>query len=79
MRFIVKAALAGVITYAGYRAVKAAAPQGVERFLADVRAGMAERDGQLREALGLDHPGAEPMTPSAARAVIDDPTGPAPR
>ncbi len=76
MRLIVKAALAGVVTYAAYRAVKAFAPQGVERFVAEVRAGMAEREGQLREALGLDPAGANPMPADDARALVDDPAGP---
>jgi hypothetical protein len=79
MRFIVKAAIVGLITYAAYRAVKAVAPQGVDNFVSDVRKGMAERESQLREALGLDPAGPDPMTAEAARAVIDDPTGPAPR
>ncbi len=76
MRLLVKAALAGGVTYAAYRAVKAFAPQGVDRFVSDVRAGMAEREGQLREALGMDPAGADPMSAEAARTVIDDPTGP---
>jgi hypothetical protein len=79
MRFVVKAALAGVATYAAYRAVKAFAPRGMDRFIADVKDGMAEREAQLREALGLDPSGTEPLAPETARAVIDDPTGPAPR
>ena len=79
MRLIVKAAIAGAVAYAAYRAVKAVAPEGVDRFVSDVRAGMAEREGQLREALGIDPAGPDPMTAEAARAVIDDPARPAPR
>lgn len=54
MRLVVKVAVAGLATYAAYRAVKAFAPEGVKGFVAQVKAGMGEREAQLREALGLD-------------------------
>ena len=54
MRLWVKAAIVGVASYAVYRAVKYVAPDGVGAFVGQVRSGSAEREAELREALGLD-------------------------
>lgn len=41
-----------------------------------VREGMAEREGQLRAALGLDvAPGTAPLGRRASRALLEDPAG----
>ena len=76
------------------KAAQAYTPAGVAHGLADfgdglrelaaaVREGMAEREDELRLALGIDTDTvAEPETagrrldPAAARALLDDPTGP---
>ena len=59
---------------------------GLRELAAAVREGMAEREGELRLALGIDagttEPGTtEPGTPArldaaSARALLDDPTAP---
>jgi len=52
---------------------------GLRRFAASVREGMAEREGELRFALGIDtRTLPEERRPDAAgvRAILDDPTGP---
>jgi hypothetical protein len=76
------------------KAAEAYTPTGVAHGLADfgdglrelasaVREGMAEREGELRLALGIDAGTAEDPEASAARldaasarALLDDPTGP---
>lgn len=73
MRMVVKVALAGLVTYAAYRAVRAFAPTRVSTFFVDLRAGMTEREAQLREALGLE--AGITLTPEQARALVDDPAG----
>jgi hypothetical protein len=54
--------------------------QTVREFADDVRAGMAERDGELREALGIDGNGAPPhdLDADAVREMFraDPPAGP---
>lgn len=83
-RALLTAAVAGVVSYAAYRAVRHFAPQGVEAFARQVKEGMAEREAQLREALGAEagvvdeaHPARHgtPMTAQEARALVDDPAG----
>lgn len=87
-RALLAAAVVGAVSYAAYRAVQHFAPQGVDAFARQVKEGMAEREAQLREALGAEagidveaghHPrhGA-PMTAQQARDLIDDPAGLAP-
>ena len=72
------------------KAAQAYTPSGVAHGLADfgdglrelaaaVREGMAERESELRVALGIDAEtgGQDPRLDSAAaRALLDDPTGP---
>ena len=53
---------------------------GLRELAAAVREGMAEREGELRHALGIDtgtEEGGEParLDPQAARDLLDDPTG----
>jgi hypothetical protein len=84
-RALLTAAVVGAVSYAAYRAVQHFAPQGVEAFARQVKDGMAEREAQLREALGAEA-GVEddaahrarhgsPMTAQEARDLIDDPAG----
>jgi hypothetical protein len=55
---------------------------GLRELAAAVREGMAERESELRLALGIDaetggvEPGAGRLDAAAARALLDDPTGP---
>jgi hypothetical protein len=84
-RALLAAAVVGAVSYAAYRAVQHFAPQGVDAFARQVREGMAEREAQLREALGAEagldddathtarHGSA--MTAQEARDLIDDPAG----
>lgn len=46
----------------------------ITRFREDVRAGMVQREQELRDALGLDVP--EQLDPEAARRLLQDPAGP---
>lgn len=46
---------------------------GLRELAAAVREGMAERESELRVALGVD---AGTLDPETARELIDDPTGP---
>jgi hypothetical protein len=66
------------------KTVEAYSPAGVGRSLASVgdglreiaeviREGMAEREEELRAALGVD---AEMLDPQAAQSLMQDPTGP---
>jgi hypothetical protein len=55
---------------------------GLRELAAAVREGMAEREGELRLALGIDagtavdpEAGAARLDAAAARALLDDPTG----
>ena len=51
---------------------------GMRELAAAVREGMAEREGELRLALGIDTETAgEPsrLDPASARALLEDPTG----
>jgi hypothetical protein len=68
------------------RTLEAYTPQGMSSSLAglaeaarelaaDVREGMAERERELRVALGVD---AGTIDPERAQTLIDDPTGPVP-
>jgi hypothetical protein len=54
--------------------------QAVSEFADDVRVGMAERDGELREALGIDGDGGPPddLDADTVRAMFraGPPTGP---
>lgn len=55
--------------------------QALREMAEVVREGMAERESELRYALGIDtgtaeQRPAEPMTGAQARALLDDPTGP---
>ena len=42
-------------------------------FAEEVRAGMAHREAELREALGMDTAHAAPLTPAEAADLIDHP------
>lgn len=86
VRTLVKVAVVGAVSYAAYRAVQHLAPQGVDRFVRDVRDGMAEREAQLREALGAEalgdeashsarHAAGARLTATQARDLLDDPAG----
>ncbi len=56
--------------------VLAAALAEASELLADIRAGMVEREEQLRRAIGLDEPAPGTATdPAAARELLDDPAG----
>ncbi len=84
-RALLTAAAVGAVSYAAYRAVRHFAPQGVDAFARQVRDGMAEREAQLREALGAeaatdsdeghDPSHGSPLTAEEARDLIDDPAG----
>ena len=53
--------------------------EGLREMAEAVREGMAERETELRYALGLDTgtlPGGREMTDEQARALIEDPTSP---
>jgi hypothetical protein len=54
--------------------------QAVREFADDVRVGMAERDGELRQALGIDGDGGPPrdLDADTVRELLrsDPPTGP---
>jgi hypothetical protein len=53
--------------------------EGLREMADAVREGMAEREAELRFALGMDTgtlPDGRDMTPAQARALIDDPTSP---
>lgn len=86
-RALLTAAVVGAVGYAAYRAVQHFAPQGVDTFARQVKEGMAEREAQLREALGAEA-GIEDdghtarhgsrMSAQEARDLIDDPAGLAP-
>lgn len=95
MKRLVVAGLAVAAGYGVYRLARAWAPdhltQRARDFAAAVREGMAEREGELREALGMEagvghadagsggaHMSAvpAPLDAAAARALLDDPTGP---
>jgi hypothetical protein len=53
-----------------------AEPFSLGAFLRGVRTHMAEREAQLRQALGLDDPDADgPIDPTEAAALLDDPAG----
>jgi hypothetical protein len=80
--------LAAAVLGTGYAVVRVAswyAPEGVRRaagdFATTVRNVSAEREAQLREALGLaietDALGADDdgLTPEVRAALLDDPTG----
>jgi hypothetical protein len=53
--------------------------EGLRELAAAVRDGMAEREAELREALGIDvatpEAPAAPLDPRSARDLLDDPTG----
>jgi hypothetical protein len=89
------AGLAMAAGYGVYRLARAWAPDDLaERahdFAAAVREGMAQREAELREALGMEAGGAytdagtsgadpfavpAPLDSAAARALLDDPAGP---
>ncbi|HOA57507.1 MAG TPA: hypothetical protein PKI09_05900 [Dermatophilaceae bacterium] len=56
--------------------VLAAALVEASSVVADIRAGMAEREEQLRLALGLDaESGGARLDPQATRDLLDDPAG----
>ena len=76
------------VTSTATQAAEAFTPAGVGRGLSDladalreladeVRAAMAEREVELREALGLAEDGSaqQPASPASAAALLDDPTG----
>lgn len=50
---------------------------GMRELAAAVREGMAEREGELRLALGIDTDTEEAarLDPTSARALLEDPTG----
>jgi hypothetical protein len=53
--------------------------EGLREMAEAVREGMAERETELRYALGMDTgtlPDGRPMSPEQARALIEDPTAP---
>ncbi|MDQ1538531.1 MAG: hypothetical protein QOE58_2924 [Actinomycetota bacterium] len=53
--------------------------EGLREMADAVREGMAEREAELRFALGMDTgtlPDGRDMTPAQARALIEDPTSP---
>jgi hypothetical protein len=52
--------------------------QSLRYFADEVRAGMSEREEELREALGLAEDGTalEPRDPAGAAALLDNPSGP---
>ena len=53
--------------------------EGLKEMAAAVREGMAEREEELRFALGIDTatlPDGRAMDAEAARLLLDDPTGP---
>lgn len=53
--------------------------EGLRELAAAVRESMAERDAELRLALGIDEAaGAAGMDAAAAQALIDNPTAPRP-
>ncbi|KUL35171.1 hypothetical protein ADL22_28045 [Streptomyces sp. NRRL F-4489] len=45
----------------------------LRRFALDVRAGMADREEQLHDALGLSEPAGAPELPAPRRAVLEMP------
>ena len=45
----------------------------VRAFAHEVRAGMAEREAELREALGMEPAHEQPLSPAEAAALIDQP------
>ena len=56
--------------------------EGLRELAEAVREGMAERETELRYALGIDTatlPGGREMTDERARALIEDPTSPTAR
>ncbi len=56
-------------------ALHSAAAEAAE-VVAAARGAMAEREEQLRSALGLDvAPGTEPLEPQVARELLEDPAG----
>jgi hypothetical protein len=83
--WIVLGATLGVLLFRKLsKAVEAYSPAGVSRSLASVgdglrelaevvREGMAEREEELRVALGVD---AGTISPEAAQSLIEDPSGP---
>jgi hypothetical protein len=53
--------------------------EGLREMAGAVREGMADRETELRYALGMDTgtmPDGQEMTPAQARALIEDPTSP---
>jgi hypothetical protein len=53
--------------------------EGLREMAGAVREGMADREAELRYALGMDTgtlPDGREMTPEQARALIEDPTSP---
>jgi hypothetical protein len=46
---------------------------GLRAFAADVRDGMAQREAELREALGMERAHPEPLTPAESAEMIDHP------
>jgi hypothetical protein len=56
--------------------------EGLREMAEAVREGMAERETELRLALGIDTgtlPDGREMSPDRARALIEDPTSPRPK
>ncbi|GAB3281665.1 DUF6167 family protein [Kineosporia babensis] len=49
---------------------------GLREVAEVIREGMAEREQELRSALGVDASGAPAMDPRTAQSLMDDPTGP---
>jgi hypothetical protein len=47
--------------------------ESITAFAEEVRAGMADREAELREALGMDTAHAEPLSPAEAADLIDHP------
>ena len=47
--------------------------ESITAFAEEVRAGMADREAELREALGLDAAHDAPLSPAAAADLIDPP------
>jgi len=77
VRKVTKAAEA--YTPAGMAQGLAGLGEGLKELAEAVREGMAEREDELRYALGIDTatlPGDRAMDAEAARLLIEDPTGP---
>ena len=88
MKRLVVAGLAVAAGYGIYRLARAWAPDDLSEraheFADAVRQGMAQREAELREALGMEAAQAAgdpfavpaPLDAAAARALLDDPAGP---